>query len=85
MSIPHGAKDRDPFFYFVKDGVILHTMKPERWGSNICEEAAHSQGNCEMWAYHYDRWIRYNRGTRVFDIMEDWQAPEVLKLALMLE
>lgn len=85
MSLPIGAKDRDPFFFFVKDGLIVHTLKPERWGTNICEDAAHSQGNCDMWAYRYDSWIRYNRKAGQFDIMLDWQVPEVLKLALMME
>lgn len=85
MSLPIGAKDKDPLFYFVKDGVIVHTIKPERWGSNICEDAANSRTDCEMWAYRYEAWIRYNREESVFDIMKDWQAPEILKLALMME
>lgn len=82
MSIHDG--DRPPFFYFVKNGGIVTTVTIPEWNGEGCAIAQEKYPDCQMWAYRFNGWIKYDRFHGVFDI-RDLTIPDCLKLVLLLE
>lgn len=76
--------DREPFFYFVKNEEIVHTFAISHWSGEGCAIAQEKYPDCQMWAYRYNGWIRYDRFHGVFDI-RDIKVPDCLNLVLLLE
>ena len=76
--------DRAPFFYFVLDGAIVATCGMPVWSGEGSAEAQKKYAYCDMWAYRYNNWIRYNPYKGVFAI-RGIIIPECLKLVELLE
>lgn len=78
--------DTPPLFFFVRGSDLVEVYDPEaQWCSKLCVKCQSMHPNLQMWAFRYGSWIRFAPYKESFDIMEDFQAPNCLKLVELVQ
>ena len=78
--------DTPPLFFFVRGSDLVEVYDPkEQWCGTMCVTCQSMHPNLQMWAFRYGSWIRFDRHTNTFNVMEDFQVPNCLKLAELVQ